>query len=553
MNKVILAIVSKFGFLFKNSEVDFNQLLSILDIKLTIDNRRTRVNLKGQEVKDSNNTFFWTLVVSFGLSCLMSSFLFFIPVIEVAFGIVSAYTMVAITMVLITDFSSVMLDTSDLIVLFTRPVSSKTLFMSRLMHTLIYLTQLTLALLIPAFLVTIFKFGIFAAISFFIFSVLIVLLSVFISNIFYLLVMQFSSEEKLRNIINVVQITLMVILMGGYRVVGNFVNIELLSDPDFFKFATWHFTIPPFWLGYLMKSIILWDFNINSMVFAILMLVVPLASLYIISSDLVNKFASKLGNIDVSTKSLELKRNKKGLSEWLGKVLLQNPISRASFEFVWKITSSDRKFKLRSYPTLAYLFIIIPSTFFMKGISGFDNIIENARSNPSGLFFTIYLSAIMLSVIRQNMVYYDQPKASWVYGAAPIEVPGNIFFGEFIAIIVKFLLPYFLIVSIFIYLIWGMKYLDDVLFGMFFTVIFQQITFLASKNTLPFSIEFVKQDSGQVIWVFIQMFLVGGVGYLHYVLSNVAYVIPVMCILVIFIVFILGREINKLTWHKVKN
>ena len=427
MNKVILAIVSKFGFLFKNSEVDFNQLLSILDIKLTIDNRRSRVNLKGQEVKDSNNTFFWTLVVTFGLSCIMSSFLFFLPVIEVAYGLVSAYTMVAITMVLITDFSSVMLDTSDLIVLFTRPVSSKTLFMSRLMHTLIYLAQLTFALLIPGFIVTIFKFGILAAISFLIFSVLIVLLSVFISNIFYLLVMQFSSEEKLRNIINVVQIILMVILMGGYRVVGNFVNIEQLSDPDFFKFSTWHFAIPPFWLGYLMKSIIAWEFNLNSMVFAILMIVVPLASLYVISSDLVNKFASKLGNIDVSTKNLELKRNKKGLPEWLGKALLQNPISRASFEFVWKITSSDRKFKLRSYPTLAYLFIIIPSTFFMKGISGFDNIIENARSNPSGLFFTIYLSAIMLSVIRQNVVYYDQPKASWVYGAAPIEIPGNIF------------------------------------------------------------------------------------------------------------------------------
>lgn len=123
----------------------------------------------------------------------------------------------------------------------------------------------------------------------------------------------------------------MVILMGGYRVVGNFVNIELLSDPDFFKFATWHFTIPPFWLGYLMKSIILWDFNINSMVFAILMIVVPLASLNIISSDLVNKFASKLGNIDVSTKSLELKRNKKvylsGLGKYYCKIQFPEPVS----------------------------------------------------------------------------------------------------------------------------------------------------------------------------------------------------------------------------------
>jgi hypothetical protein len=223
--------------LFKNSEVDFIQLLSILDIKLTLDNRRSRTNLKGQEVKDSSNSFFWTLAITFVLSGLMSLFLIFIPVVEVAFGLLSAYTMVAITMVLITDFSSVMLDTSDLTVLFTRPVSSKTLFMSRLIHTLVYLAQLTLAVVLPGFFVTIFKFGFLAALFFILLNLLIVLFSVFMSNIFYLLVMQFSSEEKLRNIINVVQIILMVILMGGYRVVSNFVNIEFLSDPALFKFA----------------------------------------------------------------------------------------------------------------------------------------------------------------------------------------------------------------------------------------------------------------------------------------------------------------------------
>jgi ABC-2 type transport system permease protein len=553
MNKIIIAIVSKFGFLFKNSEVDFIQLLSILDIKLTLDNRRSRTNLKGQEVKDSSNSFFWTLAITFVLSGLMSLFLIFIPVVEVAFGLLSAYTMVAITMVLITDFSSVMLDTSDLTVLFTRPVSSKTLFMSRLIHTLVYLAQLTLAVVLPGFFVTIFKFGFLAALFFILLNLLIVLFSVFMSNIFYLLVMQFSSEEKLRNIINVVQIILMVILMGGYRVVSNFVNIEFLSDPALFKFAYWHFAIPPYWLGYLMKSIIAGSFTLNTLVFAVLIIAVPLSSLYVISSDLVNKFASKLGNIDVSKKSLELKKNKKGLSEWIGQKVFRNPISRASFEFVWKTTSSDRKFKLRSYPTLAYLFIIILSTFFLKGVSGFDNILENARSNPSGLFFAIYLSAIMLSVIRQNVVFYDQPKASWVYGAAPIQVPGNIFFGEIMAIFIKFLFPYFLVISVFIYAVWGVQYLDDVLFGMFFTMIFQEIAFLASKNSFPFSIEFVKQDSGQVIWVFAQMILVGGTGYLHFILSKVNYVIPIMCILAIFIVFVLGREINKLSWDKVKN
>jgi ABC-2 type transport system permease protein len=553
MNKIIISILSKFRFLFKKSNVNFDQLLLILGVKLTLDNRRSRLNFKGAEVKESSNSFFWTLVIAFIFSCLFTLFIVFVPVIEVAFGLVSAYTMVVITTVLITDFSSVMLDTSDLIVIFSRPVSSKTFFMSRLIHTFVYLIQLTLAIVLPAVVVTAFKFGLLSALCFLIFSLLIVVLAVFMSNIFYLLVMQFSSEEKLRNIINGVQIFIMVILMGGYRFVSSFVNIELLINPEFFKFSSWYFAVPPFWLGYLMKSIICWQIDSNALIFAFLIIVVPVISFFIITSNIVNKFASKLGNIDVTKKSLELKKSKKGFVEWIGQKVFKKPISRASFEFVWKITSSDRKFKLRSYPTLAYLLIIIPSMFFLKGISGFDNILENARANPSGLFFAIYISTLMFSVIRQNVVYYDQPKASYVFGAAPIVLPGNIFFGEFIAIIVKFLLPFFLIISILVYSIWGLNYLDDVLFGMLFTVIFQELTFLVSKNTLPFSTEFVKQDSGQVIIVFVQMFLVGGVGYIHFILSNVDYAVSFLFFLEIIVAYILGREINKLSWDKVKN
>ena len=65
------------------------------------------------------------------------------------------YIMVMISMTLITDFSSILLDTSDNTIILPRPVDSRTLFAARLTHILLYLGQLGLGLtVIPAIVVT---------------------------------------------------------------------------------------------------------------------------------------------------------------------------------------------------------------------------------------------------------------------------------------------------------------------------------------------------------------------------------------------------------------
>eukprot|EP01035_Chromulina_nebulosa_P012518 gene12518-16682_t len=48
---------------------------------------------------------------------------------------------------------------------------------------------------------------------------------------------------------------------------------------------------------------------------------------------------------------------KKSLIETLSGIFTGTSMERGAFEFVWKITSRDRKFKLRIYPSLAYLLI----------------------------------------------------------------------------------------------------------------------------------------------------------------------------------------------------
>ena len=60
--------------------------------------------------------------------------------------IVHTYIIFMMAMTLVTDFATVLLDTTDNQVILPRPVSSKTLFMARLVHILLYLLQFTIAL-----------------------------------------------------------------------------------------------------------------------------------------------------------------------------------------------------------------------------------------------------------------------------------------------------------------------------------------------------------------------------------------------------------------------
>jgi uncharacterized membrane protein len=114
--------------------------------------------------------------------------------------------MMMIGMTLITDFSSVLLDTSDNTIILPRPVDSRTLFFSRIIHISIYLGQLAVGLTLIPLLVIIYKYSMFFSIAFFISIMLAIIFSLIITLAAYLVIMRFTSEENLKNMINYLQI-----------------------------------------------------------------------------------------------------------------------------------------------------------------------------------------------------------------------------------------------------------------------------------------------------------------------------------------------------------
>ena len=130
-----------------------------------------------------------------------------------------------------------------------------------------------------------------------------------------------------------------------------------------------------------------------------------------------------------------------------------------------------------------------------------------------------------MNVVRQNVVFYEKPLASWVFATSSIRNPGELFLGQLYAIALKYLLIFFIPISFIILSVWGFEYLDDIVFGIFIAIISQQVLYLSIKYTLPFSLANEKPSGAQTIFMLIQMFFVGIVGYLHNILSHVSYVI----------------------------
>ena len=551
MNPIFLKIFNNFSFLFSNKSIDFEQLKLILDVKLATDNRRSRTNLKGETVLDAKNGFLKTLLITFLISMGIAYLVFVIESPFVAYSIFSAYILFMLVMQLITDFSQVILDSSDSQILLPRPVSSQTLFMARLIHIIFYLFQLTLASALPGILVTAYLYGSLPAFVLFISVLLIVLFGVFLTNIIYLIVMRFYSEEKLRNIINIFQIGITIVIMGGYRIVGRFFDFESITNNLHNNFEFWQYSQPPFWVGAIMESIISKQYFLSTCICAFLLVLVPIFCFFVIMSKLSTSFSGSVGKIDHVTKKgiREYKPNK--LFSQISKWSTQNPTEQSAFEFVWKMTGNDRKFKLRTYPSIVYFSVFIPLMFLTGGSRSLAEKWEDFKNSKSSLFQLIYFSGLVLNILKTNVVFYDQPKASWVYGQSPIGYPGDILLGQTKVFVLKYYFPFFVLLLTFGSIIWGIGYIDDIFFGGISMIILQFALILGFKNSLPFSKEFEKNSTGSFFIVFLQMLLVSIIGFAHYFISHVSNVILCGIPFLVLMLWFLMQEVRKLSWKKI--
>lgn len=447
---------------------------------------------------------------------------------SINFGIL----MFMISTTLISDFSSVMLDLRDKNILFSKPVDRRTLNMAKSLHIFIYLLILTLTITGPSLIVSLFKQG---PAFFFIYAAGIILMDFLIlvfTALVYLLILRIFDGEKLKDLINYVQIILSIGIAVGYQLIGrlfNFADLTLTYEP-----AWWQYLIAPVWFASPFELLLGGNRSAGLVVMAVMVLVLPvlLLAVYIRLMPLFERSLQKLAEGNAGGKdSGRLARRLSGL-------VCGSREEKLFFRFTWSMMRNERDFKLKVYPTFG-LSMVLPFIFIFN-ILWSGGGLEDFRSSNGFLF--IYFCALLMMTAVQMLRYSTSYKAAWIYKAVPLPGMSPVYSGMLKALILRLLLPLFIIESgIFLWL-FGTRLFPHLLAVLPALLLYSVICLRLLPQSLPFSEPYSASRQKEFTGIsFIQMFILMGFAGLHYVVSLIPYGIYIYVPVLV--------TVNWVVWH----
>ena len=562
MTHFLIKFVRLFKKIFISAGVDFEQLIAIVTVKLTMDNRRNNASLmrgKGGESKESNNRFVMTLLVYVLLGLFMSLYVAAIDIPIVSMSVFHGFIMVMLAMTLITDYSSILLDTADNMILLPRPVDSRTLFTARLTHITLYIGQILFAIaLVPTVIVGI-KYGFIAVVIFLLTAVMSALFALFLTSIIYLIIMRLTSAERLKDIINYLQIGMAVFIFAFYQLMPRLFEMKDIENVSF-EPSWWNPLVPPMWMGGTVEAFITGNFDAMHLLLIFLGFVIPILGLVEMNRSFSTFFSQKLSSLSTEFNPTENDRppsvseqKTNDLSTILAPYITSSPVESGVFQLVWKQLSRDRKIRLRLYPQFAYFFVMMIVLLFsiFRRSGGIEAVFEELPETKWYLLF-IYMGSTALTASLALVPYSDDFKAAWVYYALPIAKPGDALVGSLKAQVFKFFLPFYGILSAILLAIWRLSVVDDLIFGLFNVIIIALVSSVLHQPLLPFSEETNTQtQSGSFVRNLLNFVIFIVVAGLHYLATLMPYLtwglMPVQCL----IIYLLIKKYRNTDWSDV--
>lgn len=313
-----LRFLDRFRGVFQKLDIDYDVMRKILQMKLTLDSRRIPTVLSGSKVKKDGNHFIKSLWLFVFMGALfLGPFLFFGDSFLFSLSIMFSSLFVILITTMVSDFSAVLLDILDKNILHPKPISSKTLSAAKIIHIMIYMLLLTGAFVIIPLILSIFRYGVVFALLFLIETILISSLAVVLTAFVYLFVLRFFDGEKLKNIINYVQISLAIGMAISYQLVGRvfqIINIDIT-----YNFAWWHTLMPPIWFVAPFELILNKDFSWDIILLSLLALAIPILAI-VVYIRLMPTFEQNLSKLQ--SDSYKTKKKKSEPREVLGNYIM---------------------------------------------------------------------------------------------------------------------------------------------------------------------------------------------------------------------------------------
>lgn len=563
INQFFLRILLLPAALYRNMGVNMEHLKAILTTKLIIDDRRPNAIQQTQFKKRSSKPIKGaTWGIMFFTAVMGSVFLFSFAVGKdyvTQLTIYFSFFIFVLASTLITDFTSVLIDIRDNLIILPKPINDKTFLFARLLHIIIHVSKMVLPLSLPCMIYLGINEGIMGLFPFIFLVLAVTLFTIFLINALYIFILQVTTPEKFKTIISYFQIFFAIVFYGGYQLIPRLVSKVVLENFSISS-SNWAWLAPPFWFADSWQFMRTLQFSAPLMTGFVLSIAVPAASIWAVIKYFAPSFNQKLSMISGSEGAgAPVKANSKGIISTTSVYITQIAkhvttvgAERMAFLHTWKLTGRSRDFKMKVYPSLGYLIVYIVIIFLSnKKLS--LNEIRNESTDGKFLFLgLIYFSSMILMMALYQLIYSDKFKAAWIYYITPVDNPGKLISGAVKAAIVKFYIPMAVLTCVAAVAVVGPKVIPNLLLGLLNQFLITWLIAYLTIKDIPFS---VQQDTAAKGGTFIRglfsMLVPAVIAFGHYLVYANWPVILIFCILSGIASWLVFDAVKDKNWNAV--
>ena len=538
--------------LFKNPiqwlGVDFPQFEILLRTKLTLDFRRGSSNF--QTYGRKKQTFLSQLLIYAFFGFLIGISFFSIGDIMLNLTICFTVIMVLLATTLISEFTTVLFDHRDNHILLPRPISHRTLLLLRLAHIQFYMGYIALALSLFSGIMVAIKYKGLAVLIFFVAVGIGTWITLIFTTFLYLLISKIVDGERFKDLITYVQIFLAVVIFGGYQLMPSLIDGVVMNNASM-SVHWWTYFFPPAWFAALVKLSLFTENTIPVLLLSSLAILVPATGAVFLIRFLSKGFGNILGEGSSETAAPVNHRTMSGRkTNRISKFFCISDIEAAGWNLAVATTKRDRKFKQSVYPYFGMM-LVIGFIMLKPDLSDLAGSFQKMGETNKYLFLIFIGYFGSLSVLQ--LPYSDTPEAAWIYQALPLKEHGHLLTGAVKALLFRFFLPGYLLITIPAIWIWGIDILPQIFLGGLCIILFTLITIIFLKMELPFTqIREMQQKGANMIATIFSLILMGllaGLGYLTSFISG--WITFLICGLVAGLIFMAFRAVRKRDYRMV--
>ena len=550
MIQFILALFKPFRHLIEMMGADYDQFISILKLKLTLDDRRAKglakSNSKAHEkmlVKQSFSQIIMGVVFIMILTPIQSLLTYFY--------FAHLLLMVMMAMMIISEFTSILFDTSENAIIQPLPIKGNTIGLARNAHVFVYLGMMALNLSLPVLVVAMIKFGVLSGLVFLFTVILNVLFTLFLSNILYLGIMRIATGERLKSVLMYFQIAVAIFFMAAYQFGLNIVDKTQLAN--LVLTINWYsFLIPPAFFSGFIETIVQRNLDFHHAVFVAETFTVPFVAIYVAGKYLNPVFNQKLMDLEQGDKASKVKLGRTQTTIWfraLQALFVYGNEERAAFKLMWKMVGRERNFIQRVLPSIGYIVFMVLFPIFKKGFN-FSDLLTSDK-----FLVVLYAFMFVAMTLPAALLTGNSQHETWLFKSVPLSTPANFFKGCIKAVFARFFVPLYLVVGAAVCALWGIRVLPDVIIVFFTIYMVVLLVYYLQRLSFPFSMEKSTQGGMAILKIFGTIAIIAVLGFSHFALLKYAFRYANLLLIPIYagIILILNQFFvyRKITWEKV--